>query len=83
MSNDKKDSKAKEDDEEKKKKKHKKNKSDDKLKEFYIKDKFGNVSDSLKLFQDDPLLSKPGMNQIVECQLRINTYPSLLYNKYV
>ena len=32
-----------------------------KMEEYYIKDHYDRVIDSLKLFQEDPLVHKPGM----------------------
>lgn len=32
------------------------------LSEYYIKEHYNSVADSLKLFQDDPLVHKPGIN---------------------
>lgn len=35
--------------------------------EFYIKDKFDSVIDSLQLFKNDPLVFKPGMYGVMKC----------------
>jgi hypothetical protein len=35
-------------------------------KEYYIKERYENVQDALKLFQDDDLVAKPGEIMMVE-----------------